>query len=85
MRTHGFGSKPDKSWLLIKHREKYASDKDITTSQPRSVLSKRLLEDIARDNGGDIEKAALGDPGKVAKPKLRTIAKSPIRKKRVRT
>jgi bifunctional non-homologous end joining protein LigD len=85
VRTHGFGSKPDKSWLLIKHREKYASDKDITTSQPRSVLSKRLLEDIARDNGGDIEKAALGDPGKVAKPKLRTIAKNPIRKKRVRT
>jgi bifunctional non-homologous end joining protein LigD len=85
VRTHGFGSKPDKSWLLIKHRDKYASDKDITTSQPRSVLSKRLLEDIARDNGGDIEKSSLGDPGKVAKPKLRTIAKNPIRKKRVRT
>jgi bifunctional non-homologous end joining protein LigD len=85
VRTHGFGSKPDKSWLLIKHRDKYASDKDITTSQPRSVLSKRLLAEIARDNGGDVEKAVTGDPGKVAKPKLRTTAKSPIRKKRAKT
>ena len=85
VRTHGFGSKPDKSWLLIKHRDKYASDKDITTSQPRSVLSKRLLAEIARDNGGDVEKAATGDPGKVAKPKVQTTAKSPIRKKRAKT
>ena len=85
VRTHGFGSKPDKSWLLIKHRDKYISDKDITTSQPRSVLSKRLLAEIARDNGGDVEKAATGDPGKVAKPKVQTTAKSPIRKKRAKT
>jgi bifunctional non-homologous end joining protein LigD len=81
VRTHGFGSKPDKSWLLIKHRDKYASDKDITTSQPRSVVSKKLLADIARDNGGDVEKAATGDPGIVAKPKVRLTAKSPTRKK----
>jgi bifunctional non-homologous end joining protein LigD len=85
VRTHGFGSKPDKSWLLIKHRDKYASDKDITTSQPRSVLSERLLADIARDNGGDVEKAATGDPGKVAKSKVGTTAKNPIRKKRAKT
>src|ERR1700684_335139 len=54
VRTRGFGSKPDKSWLLIKHRDRYASDKDLTVSQPRSVQSKRLLADIARDNGGDV-------------------------------
>jgi bifunctional non-homologous end joining protein LigD len=73
VRTRGFGSKPDKSWLLIKHRDKYASDKDITVSQPRSVLSKRLLADIARDNGGDVGKAATGDPGKAAKPKYQRL------------
>ena len=84
VRTHGFGSKPDKSWLLIKHRDKYASDKDLTTEQPRSVLSKRLMADIARDNGGDVEKAATGDPGKVAKPKVRKTAKTPVRKKRAK-
>lgn len=84
VRTRGFGSKPDKSWLLIKHRDKYASDKDITASQPRSVLSKRLLADIARDNGGDVEKAATGDPGKAANPRVPRPGKSAISKKRAK-
>jgi bifunctional non-homologous end joining protein LigD len=74
VRTRGFGSKADKSWLLIKHRDKYASQKDITAAEPRSVLSNRLLADIARENGGDVEKAATGDPVKVANPKERTTA-----------
>jgi bifunctional non-homologous end joining protein LigD len=85
VRTRGFGSKADKSWLLIKHRDKYASDKDITVSQPRSVLSKRLLADIARGNGGDIEKAATGDPRKVVKPEVSTTKNRPIRRKRAKT
>ncbi|MGA2211991.1 MAG: DNA polymerase ligase N-terminal domain-containing protein [Bryobacteraceae bacterium] len=34
-------------WLLIKHRDRYASTDDILVEQPRSVLSKRLLEEIA--------------------------------------
>jgi bifunctional non-homologous end joining protein LigD len=85
VRTRGFGSKPDKSWLLIKHRDEYASDSDITVSQPRSVLSKRLLADIARDNGGDVERAATGDPGKVAKPKVSTTGnRLPLKKKRAK-
>jgi bifunctional non-homologous end joining protein LigD len=62
VRTRGFGSKPDKSWLLIKHRDKYASTRDIEAEEPRSVLSRRLLADIARDGGGDVERAATGDP-----------------------
>lgn len=82
VRTRGFGSKPDKSWLLIKHRDKYASDKDLTVSQPRSVLSKRLLADIARDNGGDVEKAATGDPQKTAKTKVSKPGKTAPNKKR---
>ncbi|MGB6598194.1 MAG: DNA polymerase ligase N-terminal domain-containing protein [Candidatus Acidiferrum sp.] len=82
VRTRGFGSKPDKSWLLIKHRDKYASDKDITISQPRSVSSKRLLADIARDNGGDVEKAATGDPEKITKTKASKPGKTATNKKR---
>jgi bifunctional non-homologous end joining protein LigD len=82
VRTRGFGSKPDKSWLLIKHRDKYASDKDITVSQPRSVLSKRLLADIARDNGGDVEKAATGDPKKITTTKVAKPGKMATNKKR---
>jgi bifunctional non-homologous end joining protein LigD len=61
VRTRGFGGS-DKSWLLIKHRDKFASTKDITTEKPRSIVSKRLLADIARDAGGNVEKAATGDP-----------------------
>jgi bifunctional non-homologous end joining protein LigD len=50
VRTHGVGSRADKSWLLIKHKDNFASKKDIITDEPRSVLSRRLLADIARDN-----------------------------------
>jgi bifunctional non-homologous end joining protein LigD len=84
VRTRGFGSRPDKSWLLIKHRDKYASDKDITVSQPRSVLSKRLLAEIARDNDGDVERAATGDPEKAKKKKVAKPGKSPMNKKRAK-
>ena len=64
VRTHGFGSKEGRSWLLIKHRDQFASKRDIAAEEPRSVLSRRLLADIARDEGGNVEKAATGDPRK---------------------
>jgi bifunctional non-homologous end joining protein LigD len=62
VRTRGFGSKADKSWLLIKHRDKFASTADITQQKPRSVVSSRLLAEIASEEGGDVAKAATGDP-----------------------
>jgi bifunctional non-homologous end joining protein LigD len=62
VRTRGFGKNPRPSWLLIKHRDAYAADADITVEQPRSAISKRLLAEIARDDGGDVEAAASGDP-----------------------
>ena len=62
VRTKGYGSRADKSWLLIKHRDKFASTKDITAAEPRSVVTGKLLAAIAREGGGDIEKAATGDP-----------------------
>jgi bifunctional non-homologous end joining protein LigD len=34
-------------WLLIKHRDRYASTEDVLVEKPRSVLSKRLLDEIA--------------------------------------
>ena len=63
IRTRGFGGSKN-SWLLIKHKDKFASQKDITLDKPKSVKSKRLLAGIARDQGGDVEKAATGDPRK---------------------
>jgi bifunctional non-homologous end joining protein LigD len=63
VRTRGFGSSGGRSsWLLIKHRDQYASKGDITTEEPYSALTHRLLVDIAREEGGDVEKAATGDP-----------------------
>jgi bifunctional non-homologous end joining protein LigD len=50
------------SWLLIKHRDQWASTEDITELAPRSVVTNRLLVEIARDEGGDLRKAADGDP-----------------------
>src|SRR5579883_3194257 len=52
VRTRGFGRSPRPSWLLVKHRDRYAASADITVEAPRSVLSNRLLADIAREEGG---------------------------------
>ena len=75
VRTRGFGSKADKSWLLIKHRDRFAEEKDLTLEKPRSVLSGMLLAEIAAKNGGDVERAATGDPGKAANASKRVAPK----------
>jgi bifunctional non-homologous end joining protein LigD len=79
VRTRGFGSKSKPSWLLIKHRDAYASGEDITVEKPKSALSGRSLAQIARDNGGNVELAATGDPppsdGVAAKPNTRRAVK----------
>jgi bifunctional non-homologous end joining protein LigD len=61
-----------RKWLLIKGRDDNASKIDITETQPRSVRTRRLLAEIARDEGGDVEKAATGDPA----PRKRSAAPS---------
>jgi bifunctional non-homologous end joining protein LigD len=66
--SHGLGKNPLRSaWLLIKHRDQYASMKDVTQEEPRSVASQRLLAEIARDGGGDVERASIGDPATKAR------------------
>jgi bifunctional non-homologous end joining protein LigD len=62
VRTKSYGKSGKTAWLLIKHRDEFASKKDITKEKPASVLSGHLLKDIARDGGGDVAKAATGDP-----------------------
>ncbi|HEV8675708.1 MAG TPA: DNA polymerase ligase N-terminal domain-containing protein [Methylomirabilota bacterium] len=51
-----------RQWLLMKHRDRYASAKDIALAAPASVLTGRTLRQIAADEGGNVEKAATGDP-----------------------
>lgn len=50
------------SWLLIKHRDRYASTAEIVSEKPRSVVSRRLMAGIATAAGGNIAKAAESDP-----------------------
>jgi bifunctional non-homologous end joining protein LigD len=62
VRTRGFGRSNRPSWLLIKHRDNFASVRDITIEGPRSAISSRTLAEIAHDCGGDVARAATGDP-----------------------
>ena len=59
-RPRPWSSRP--AWLLIKHRDEYASTEDITETAPRSVVSGRTLAEIAWQEGGNVEKAASGYP-----------------------
>ena len=43
----GYAGSKKPQWLLIKHRDRYASSEDILIEDPRSVLSKRSLDEIA--------------------------------------
>src|SRR5215471_17180072 len=62
VRTRGFGRNARRSsWLLIKHRDQYASKADVIAEMPTSVSTGRLLRDIAADMGGDVAKARKGD------------------------
>jgi bifunctional non-homologous end joining protein LigD len=62
VRTRGRPGDGKPAWLLIKHRDAWATTEDITELAPRSVVSNRLLIEIARDEGGDLRRAADGDP-----------------------
>ena len=62
VRTRGRYQGGKASWLLIKHRDEFATTDEIARTQPRSVVTSRLLVEIARDEGGNLEKAASGDP-----------------------
>jgi len=80
VRTRGRPGDSKPAWLLIKHRDQWASSEDITELAPRSVVTNRLLIEIARDEGGDMRRAASGDPPSLLQkilenPKLLTPAK----------
>jgi len=60
VRTRG-----SRQWLLIKHRDQYASEENLTITRPLSVVSGRTMADIARAAGASprqFEKAAAEDP-----------------------
>src|SRR5580700_7528217 len=52
VRTKGYGGSKKESWLLIKHRDRYASSEDVLEKKPRSVASNKLLDEIAAEARG---------------------------------
>jgi hypothetical protein len=62
VRTRGWGSSKGesrsandgRSWLLIKHKDEWAGDVDITEFAPKSVKSEGDLEDILAADNPDI-------------------------------
>src|SRR4029077_3717652 len=48
------GSDGDRSWLLIKHRDEWAGDLDITEFAPKSVKSDGDFEDILAEDTPDV-------------------------------
>lgn len=88
VRTHGMG---DNSWLLIKHKDRYATKDDITLKD-RSVLSRKTLEGIAKTSDNiygatkrpAAKKTATKTPAKkTTAKKVKTAAKKthPVQKK----
>lgn len=55
----------ERQWLLIKHRDYYTTEEEVTELAPASILTRRTLAEIAEDEGGNVKKAATGDPKKI--------------------
>ena len=70
------------AWLLIKHRDAYASDRDPTETMPNSVASKRTLAEIAQAAGGNVSRAATGEPSVRAR---RSSKAAPLARARARS
>jgi bifunctional non-homologous end joining protein LigD len=71
VQTKGRG---DNSWLLIKHRDKYASEEPVT-DKDKSVLSKKTLEQIA-DNPRSKKWASNRKTGEDPKPAAKPLSKT---------
>jgi bifunctional non-homologous end joining protein LigD len=80
VKTNGRG---ENSWLLIKHRDKYASEKDITTKE-KSVISNKTLKQVAaapENIYGETKKSSKKETTEKLKKELVT---DPIKKNEVK-
>jgi bifunctional non-homologous end joining protein LigD len=60
----------NRQWLLIKHRDRFASTEDVVLTRPRSAVSRRTMAGIARAAGATArqrELAAGADPPRVSR------------------
>ena len=72
------GARDSRTWLLIKHGDDGETEADVIDRAPRSVLTNRLLAEIAFDEGGDVERAARADPADA----IRALMRDPKTRKR---
>ena len=64
-------------WLLVKHRDQFASDKiDITEVAPKSVVSQRLVEEVDPGRTWQSNRAASGKRAPTVASKLQAAAKT---------
>jgi bifunctional non-homologous end joining protein LigD len=78
----------ERQWLLIKHRDQWASTTDPTVSQPRSVVSRRTMAAIARAAGASprqLSEAAAADADAAGASARSTSAARPRPQRRPRT
>ncbi len=77
VRTRGYGNRSGKggtdgrSWLLIKHKDEWAGELDITTFAPDSVKSEGGFRDILAQKAPDVW---LSNPGATGDPSMETLA-----------
>src|SRR5919204_159955 len=60
----------NRQWLLIKHRDRFASTDDLTVTRPLSVVSRRTMAGIARAAQAtprQLALAAAADPPRAAR------------------
>ena len=60
----------NRQWLLIKHRDRFASTEDVTQARPLSVVSRRTMAGIARAAGAtprQLEQALAADPPRASR------------------
>ncbi|MDQ7949100.1 MAG: DNA ligase D [Pedobacter sp.] len=76
VKTHGMA---ENSWLLIKHKDKYAATSDIT-EKDKSVISKKTIEQVEKTStniyGKNNKKKVAADPVKKVAEKVK-VAKAP--------
>lgn len=49
----------NRQWLLIKHRDRFATARDVTVARPLSIVSRRTMAGIARAAGASPRQLAL--------------------------
>jgi bifunctional non-homologous end joining protein LigD len=82
VRTGRSGAGESRSWLLIKHRDDWAGDIDITTFAPRSVKSDGEFEDILAQKAPAQWRSHRPEKGGAAGKMLREIIEKAARLKR---